>query len=496
MGGGNNMGNALIFDWLDLRAIAPEMLLALSGLVLLMGVAFGARKNTVHALAVLVLLYAAGVCSLVTPVNTSPFHGLLHLSDFTQYGKALLLLSSALVLMQARPWLLSHPDAPNEFVVLSLFSALGLMLLISASSFLMLYMSLELSSLALYVLAAIRRDDGQSSEAGIKYFVLGSLSSCLMLFGISLIYGTTGSVDYAAVGHLLEALKPGQGTVPSEQLAFLLGLVLVLVGLFFKISAVPFHMWTPDVYSGTPTVVTSLFAAAPKIAAVLALTTLLAGPFAAAPGFWQGIVVLVAVGSMLVGAWGAITQTQLKRLLAYSSIGHVGFMLVGLAAGGQAAISSVFIYLVIYAASNIGAFGVVLLLTRREEPVEHTAELAGLSRTHPLMAFAMASFLLSMAGIPPLAGFFGKFYVFLAAIQSGMIGLAVIGVLASVVSCFYYLKIIKIMYFDEPSAAFDVGLPLLSRFVVLVCLIVTLFFLLLPAPLLSVAHRAALAFAS
>ncbi len=481
------------FNWAELHSIATELTIAVASIVLLMGVAFGGArvKPVIHALGVIVLLWGAGMLMLA-PEETGPlFAGMMHISAFTQAGKALILLSSALVLIQSRPWLMAHTDAPGEYVVLALFSVLGLMLLVSSTSFLMLYLALELSSLALYVLASIQRDNPLASEAGIKYFVLGALSSCIMLFGISLIYGTTGTISYSGVASLLHALQPGQGSVPPEQLAFLLGVVLLLIGLFFKMSAVPFHMWTPDVYAGTPTVVTSFFAAAPKVAPVLALLVLLTGPFADAPGYWRGIIVLVAVASMLVGAWGAITQSNLKRLLAYSSIGHVGFMLVGFVAGGKLAVSSVFIYLVIYAISNIGAFGVILLAGRGVEPAESTADLAGLSRTRPWLAFSMAAFLLSMAGIPPLAGFFAKLYVFLAAVQQGMIGLTIVGVLSSVVACFYYLKIIKVMYFDEPTNPHDAGQPILSRLVVGFCALFSVGFLIYPAPLLELAERAA-----
>ena len=483
------------FSWAELNGIIPELTLAIGAIILLMGVAFGGARSmgTTHLLGVLVLFYNAFLVGYGDMTGQNLFGGMLHLSAYTQWVKALILVSAGGTLLLSRRWLLTHPQAQPEFVVLTLFSTLGLMLLVSSADLLALYICLELSSLALYVLAAIKRDDGDASEAGIKYFVLGALSSCLMLFGISLLYGASGTTSYVGIQKLLIALQPGVGPIPAEQLAFLLGMVMLLVGLFFKISAVPFHMWTPDVYDGTPTVVTAFFANAPKIGALMALVTLLAVPFGAAPGYWQGIVILVSVGSMLVGAWGAITQKRIKRLLAYSSIGHVGFVLVGIAAGGAAAISSSLLYMALYAASSVGAFGIVLLLNRQGESITELSELRGLSRQHPLMAFALAGFLFSMAGIPPLAGFFGKFYVFLAAVKAGMVVLTTIGVLASVVACFYYLKIIKIMYFDEPDAPYDAERPLGAVFVVAVCAIITFGFVLYPTPLTHISHLAATA---
>jgi NADH-quinone oxidoreductase subunit N len=484
------------FSWNDLNYLVPEIELALGAFILLMGIAFSGSersKSLAHWLGVLLLLHCAVMTAFGPMATLSLFSDMIHLSPFTQWVKALILGAGGLTLLLSRRWLLTHPQAQPEFVVLTIFSVLGLMLLVSSADFLSLYVSLELSSLALYVLAAIQRDDAKSSEAGVKYFVLGALASCMLLFGISLVYGTTGTTNFDGISKLLIALHAGDGVIPSEQLAFVLGLVLVLIGAFFKISAVPFHMWTPDVYHGSPTVVTAYFANAPKIGSLMLLVVLLNVPFVAAPGYWQQIVGLVAVASMLVGAWGAITQKNIKRLLAYSSIGHVGFVLVGLTATGVNAVSATLLYMVLYAASSIGAFGIILLLTRNNEPVELLSDLRGLSRRFPMLAFAFAAFLFSMAGIPPLAGFFGKFYVFMAAVEKGFIGLAVVGVLASVVSCFYYLKIVKIMYFDEAEEEYDAELPFASRLVVGICALVTLGFVVYPAPLKAITDAAAAA---
>jgi NADH-quinone oxidoreductase subunit N len=318
-----------------------------------------------------------------------------------------------------------------------------MLLMISANDLISLYLGLETQSLSLYVIAAINRDSVKSTEAGLKYFVLGALSSGMLLYGASLIYGFTGQTTFGGIAAAL--------TGDHASLGLLFGLVFLISGLAFKVSAVPFHMWTPDVYEGAPTPVTAFLAAAPKVAAMALFVRVMVGPFAAVTHDWQQIVTFISIASMVLGAFAAIGQRNIKRLMAYSSIGHMGYALVGLAAGNQAGVEGVVIYLLIYVAMTIGTFVCIIAMRRATGPVEDIADLAGLSRTNPVMAFFFATLLFSLAGIPPLAGFFAKFYVFLAAIQAGLYPLAVIGVLASVVGAYYYLRIVKIMYFDEPA---------------------------------------------
>jgi NADH-quinone oxidoreductase subunit N len=320
-----------------------------------------------------------------------------------------------------------------------------MLLLISAGDLIALYLGLELMSLALYVVAAFDRDNVRSTEAGLKYFVLGALSSGMLLYGASLIYGFTGTVKFPGIA----AAAAGGG------IGVVVGIVLLFAGLCFKVSAVPFHMWTPDVYQGAPTPVTAFFASAPKVAAIAVFMRVCLSAFPTVALQWQQVIVFVAIASMMLGSFAAIGQRNFKRLMAYSSIGHMGFALVGLAAGIQEGIQGVLVYMAIYVAMTLGVFACIVAMRRDHKSFEDIADLSGLARTNPAMAFALAILMFSLAGIPPLAGFFAKYYVFLAAIKAGMITLAVLGVLASVVSCYYYLLIVKVMYFDEPAPAFD-----------------------------------------
>jgi NADH-quinone oxidoreductase subunit N len=356
-----------------------------------------------------------------------------------------------------------------------------MLMLISAADLIALYLGLELMSLSLYVVAAYERENARSTEAGLKYFVLGALSSGMLLYGASLIYGFTGTVSFAGIA---KATGHGAG------IGLIFGLVFLFVGFCFKISAVPFHMWTPDVYEGAPTPVTAFFAAAPKVAAIAIFMRATVVAFPGITHEWQQIVVFVSIASMALGSFAAIGQRNIKRLLAYSSIGHMGFALVGIAAGTQEGIQGVLIYMAIYVAMTLGTFAVILSMRRGGVLVEQIGDLAGLSRTHPTMAFVLAMLLFSLAGIPPLAGFFAKFYVFLAAINAGLYGLAVVGVLTSVVGAYYYLTIVKIMYFDEPVAGFE-RMPVLLRFVLGVAGLINIFFFAYPAPLLGAATAAA-----
>jgi NADH-quinone oxidoreductase subunit N len=359
----------------------------------------------------------------------------------------------------------------------------GMMIMASATNLMSLYIGLELQSLAIYVLAAFARDDVRSSEAGLKYFVLGALASGLLLYGISLAYGFSGTMDFA---------KLSQAFAAPEQVSpgLVIGVVFIVAGLAFKISAVPFHMWTPDVYEGAPTPVTAFMSTAPKVAAMALLLRVLEMPFGHLGGAWQQLIVLVSIASMLLGALAAIGQTSIKRLMAYSSIGHMGYALIGLAVGTQAGIQGVMIYLVTYVFMSAGVFACVIAMRRRGIALEKIADLSGLARTDPMLALAFAIFMFSMAGIPPFSGFFGKLYVFYAAVQAGYWALAVIGVLTSVIGAYYYLRVIKVMYFDDSQPAFDIRPPSLSFVAGIGALVTTLFFV-FPAPVIAAAQAAA-----
>jgi len=367
-----------------------------------------------------------------------------------------------------------------EYAILILLSTTGMLMLISAADLIALYLGLELMSLALYVVAAFERDSIRATEAGLKYFVLGALSSGMLLYGASLIYGFTGTVSFVGIAK----------AAPHGGIGLIFGLVFLFAGFCFKVSAVPFHMWTPDVYEGAPTPITAFFAAAPKVAgiAMFVRTTIVAFPEITAQ--WQQIVVFVAIASMALGAFAAIGQRNIKRLMAYSSIGHMGFALVGLAAGTSEGVQGVLIYMAIYVAMTLGTFACILAMQRGGQPVEDIGDLAGLARTKPAMAFFFAMLLFSLAGIPPLAGFFAKFYVFLAAIKAGLFTLAVVGVLASVVGAYYYLAIIKIMYFDEAAGAFE-PMPHALKLVLAVSGLFNLLFFVYPGPLVAAAAAAA-----
>jgi len=371
-------------------------------------------------------------------------------------------------------------QARFEYSVLIVLSTLGMLMLISAADLIALYLGLELMSLPLYVVAASHRSSLRSTEAGLKYFVLGALSSGMLLYGASLTYGFTGTVTFSGIA--TSAADAGTGLI--------FGLVFLFAGFCFKVSAVPFHMWTPDVYEGAPTPVTAFFAATPKVAGIAMFVRAAVMAFPGITAQWQEIVVFVSIASMLLGSFAAIGQRNIKRLMAYSSIGHMGFALIGLAAGTSQGVEGVLMYMAIYVTMTLGVFAVILSMRRTAGAVESIDQLAGLSRTHPTMAFFLAMLLFSMAGIPPLAGFFAKFYVFLAAIQAGLYTLAVVGVLASVVGAYYYLAVVKTMYFDEPAEGF-VPMPDELKVVLAVCGLFNILFFLYPAPLVGVASAAA-----
>jgi NADH-quinone oxidoreductase subunit N len=468
---------------LDLPAllpVLPELVLALGAMALLMlGVYRG--EGTVHVVdgAAVALLVVAGLIVLWLPDGQS-FGGSFVVDGFGRFLKILALAGSAAAIVMSLDYAARERQAKFEYSVLILLATLGMLMLISAADLIALYLGLELMSLALYVVAASNRDSARSSEAGLKYFVLGALSSGMLLYGASLIYGFTGTVSFAGI-----AQASTQGGI-----GLTFGLVFLLAGFCFKVSAVPFHMWTPDVYEGAPTPVTAFFAAAPKVAGIAVFVRAATMAFPGIALQWQQILVFVAIASMALGAFAAIGQTNIKRLMAYSSIGHMGFALIGLAAATPEGVQGVLVYMAIYVTMTLGVFAAVLAMRRPEGMVENIADLSGLARSHPAMAFFLAMLLFSMAGVPPLAGFFAKFYVFLAAIKAGLYALAVIGVLASVVGAYYYLLIVKTMYFDEPAGRF-VGMPRELRIVLGVCGLFNILFFVYPGPLVGAATAAA-----
>jgi NADH-quinone oxidoreductase subunit N len=366
-----------------------------------------------------------------------------------------------------------------EYPILALFAGIGMLLMISANDMLALYVGLELQSLSLYVLAAIKRNQAKAAEAGMKYFVLGAISSGMLLFGISMIYGFTGSTNFEIIAQ----------TLASEvSIGAVIGFVFILAALAFKISAAPFHMWTPDVYQGAPTSVTAFFAIVPKVAAIALIIRLLFIPFAPLSDQWFQIIWLLSFLSMMVGAFAALRQDNIKRLLAYSSIGNMGYVLIGIVAGGQAGLSAVLIYLTLYMIMTAGTFGIVLCMRCDGVGVEKISDLAGLSQNSPWLAYPMALLMFSMSGIPPMAGFFGKFFIFKAALESGNYILAVIGVLTSVVAAYYYLRIIKVMFFDEPDDKFEGTIETSRKIIIGLSLFVVVAFIFNPTPLIDIAE--------
>ena len=433
----------------DIIVALPEIWLAVASMALLVLGVFRRRDaaDLVNSAALVALAVAAGIVIFGTEGRELAFHGAFVVDSFARILKVMVLFGSAVAVILSVHFMKAEGIERFEYPILILLATLGALVMISANDLITLYLGLELHSLALYVVAAIDRDSTRSSEAGLKYFVLGALSSGMLLYGASLVYGFTGSTGFPEIAAQLREAGAGLGLI--------FGLVFLIAGLAFKIAAVPFHMWTPDVYEGSPTPVTAFFAAAPKVAAVAVFVRAMIAPFPAIAPDWQQIVVFLAIASMALGAFAAIGQSNIKRLLAYSSIGHVGYALVGLATGTQDGVRGVVVYLIIYLIMTLGTFACVLAMRRRDGAVEEIADLAGLARTNRPMAFVLAMLMFSLAGIPPLAGFFAKYFVFLAAIQAGFVGLAVIGVVLSVIGSYYYVRIVKVMFFDEPIEPFE-----------------------------------------
>ena len=472
----------------DTVTALPEVFIAALAMILLL---VGAYQRTGSArliawLSVVTMVIAGLLVWAGADSRVSAFNGLFVVDGFTNFAKMLVLLGAALAVLLSFAYNVNERIDRFEYPVLILFAVLGMMMMVSANDLMSLYLGIELQSLALYVVAAFRRDTVRSSEAGLKYFVLGALSSGILLYGMSLVYGFAGTTNFDLLAQVFES-ETGGGT----SVGLVVGIVFIAAGLAFKVSAVPFHMWTPDVYEGAPTPVTAFFAVAPKIAAMVLFVRVMIGPFGDLLDQWQQIIILISLASMILGAFAAINQNNIKRLMAYSSIGNMGYALVGLAAGTETGAQAVLLYLTIYLFMNTGAFACILAMRRDGRMVEGIDELAGLSKTNPYMAAALAVFMFSMAGIPPLAGFFGKLYVFLAAVEAGLHVLAVIGLLTSVVAAFYYIRIVKLMYFDEPAERFDRPVGREISAILVGTGVVTMFFFIVLAPVLNSAERAA-----
>ena len=467
--------------------ILPEIVLTVGGLVLMMMAAFVGRRGTalISWLAI-ALLIAATLALAGAPSHAGPiFDGMVSADLFASFGKAIIFLSAAVAIVAARGWFERGTEHASEYAVLIVFAAVGMSVMVSATSLISLYVGLELNSLAGYVLASYLRTDERSAEAGLKYFVLGALASGILLYGISLLYGFTGTTSFTGVAAAFARGAPSLG--------LLFGLVFLLAGLAFKISAVPFHMWTPDVYEGAPTPVTTFFASAPKVAGVLLSVRVCIDALGSATDAWRQIVIVAALASIYLGAIAAYGQDNIKRLLAYSSINNVGFALIGLAAAGPQGASAVLFYMAVYVVMTVGAFLCVLWM--RDETgaqVESIASLSGLAQQQPGLAAALAIFMFSLAGVPPLFGFWPKLLVFSAAVHAGYVALAVAGILGAVIGAYYYLKIVKVMYMDEPAAPYArVREPLQGLLIGLAALVVSPLGYLLIKPLAEFADRAA-----
>jgi len=467
----------------DLMVLLPELILAIGAMALLLtGAISDGKAAPLVNWGAIVLLLVAGAATVMGPDHTTAFHGAFVADGFSRFAKLLIVAGAALSILLADEFFSTASLSRFELPVLMVLSSLGMMLMVSSASFLALYMGLELQSLALYVLASFNRDHLRSTEAGLKYFVLGALSSGMLLYGISLIYGFTGSTEFTAIAAVTHG---GAG------LGVIFGIVFLIAGLAFKVSAVPFHMWTPDVYEGAPTPITAYFATAAKVAALCLFLRAILTPFPDLIHQWRQIIVFISVLSMALGAIAAIGQTNIKRLMAYSSIGHMGYALLGLAAGTSIGTRGVLIYLAIYVFTNLGVFAAIQAMRRGGKAVENISDLSGLARTDLKLAVVFSMLFLSLAGIPPLAGFFAKWYVFVAAIQAGLIVPSVIGVLSSAIGLVYYLKLVKVMFFDEPAPAFDPISGFGSKAILMLSAIVALFFVVAASPVITAADAAA-----
>ena len=426
--------------------LIPEIFLSLSIFTFIIFGVF--KKNSFN------LIYRATI--ILVPItifliinssfeNIKIFNNSFALDQFSSFMKILILVSSFFVLIMSKKYIQDINNNKFEYPVIMLIAILGMFFMVSSNDLILFYLGLELQSLSLYILASIDRDNLRSSEAGIKYFVLSALSSGLLLYGCSLLYGFTGSTNFQVISN----------NVGDINIGTIFAMIFILVGLAFKVSAVPFHMWTPDVYEGSPTSVTSFFAIVPKIAGIAVFIRFMYSPFQNILDQWQYILVFISIASMILGAVATINQKNIKRLIAYSSISHMGYAIAGISTGTESGFKSTMIYILIYSAMNIGFFAFVFLMKRSGKYVEEINELSGISKNHPLAALSLLIVLFSLAGIPPLAGFFAKFYIFMSVIESGMYTLAIIGLITTVVSAFYYIRIVKVMYFDNPKKPFE-----------------------------------------
>jgi len=426
--------------------LLPELFLSLALMTLLMlGVFIKKSFKLVNLLTILTLIFAIALVLNQSDEVIKIFNGSYVIDKLSIFMKVLTLLFCLFVLLTSKDYVKSNAIDKIEYPVIILASTLGMILMVSSYDLIVFYLGLELQSLGLYILASFKRNEEKSTEAGLKYFILSALASGLLLYGCSLIYGFTGSTNFEIISENLSGKNPGA----------VFGIVFIIVGLAFKVSAVPFHMWTPDVYEGSPTSVTSFFALVPKIAAITVFIRFMYVPFINVISQWQIIIIFLSIASMILGAVAAIGQNNIKRLMAYSTIGHMGYALAGLAVGTNQGIQSTIIYLTIYLVMNLGIFGCIFMLKRDSIYYENIMDLSGLSKNHPMLSFSFLIILFSLAGIPPLAGFFAKFYIFMSVIESKMYALAIIGLLTTVISAFYYLRIIKIIYFDKPKKPFD-----------------------------------------
>ncbi|MFL6741850.1 MAG: NADH-quinone oxidoreductase subunit NuoN [Sphingomicrobium sp.] len=467
--------------------ILPELILSIGGTILMLVAAFAGRRGSgLTSWLAVALLLAATAALIGAPSHAGPIYdGLISADLFASFGKAIMFPSAAIAIIAAQGWFERDHEHSSEYAVLIVFAAVGMSVMVSATSLISLYVGLELNSLASYVLASYRRSDERSAEAGLKYFVLGALASGILLYGISLLYGFTGTTNFTGIAAAFGREAPSLG--------LLFGLVFVLAGLAFKASVVPFHMWTPDVYEGAPTPVTMFFSTAPKAAAVLLATRVCLEALAPAADAWRQIVIFAALASIFLGAVAAYGQTNIKRLLAYSSINNVGFALVGLVAAGPNGASAVLFYMAVYVVMNVGAFLCVLWMRDAQgRPIETIASLAGLSQTRPGFAFALFVFMFSLAGVPPMFGFWPKLLVFQAAVGAGFAPFAVAAILGTVVGAYYYLKIVKVMYMDDPAEPYArVREPVQGALVLLAAIAVSPLGYLLIGPLGAISDRAA-----
>ncbi|MEO1251628.1 MAG: NADH-quinone oxidoreductase subunit NuoN [Pseudomonadota bacterium] len=434
----------------SLLSALPELALAVGAMALLIaGVFMGDKSTPQISMASIALLVLAAGLALFGPsaAPASLFDGAFEIDAFAKFAKVIIFIAAAIAIQMSARFFEGDAAQRFEYPVLIVLAAFGMSLMVSANDLISLYMGVETQSLALYILASFNRDSRRSTEAGLKYFVLGALSSGLLLYGASLVYGFSGSTQFSDIARVAMS--------EDNNIGLVIGLVFLISGLAFKVSAAPFHMWTPDVYEGAPTPVTAFFAAAPKLAGMALFARALVVSFPGVIDDWQPIIAIIAVASMAIGAFSAIAQTNIKRLMAYSSIGHMGYALVGLAAGTAEGVSAVLVYMAIYVAMTIGAFACILMMRRRGGMTESIEDLSGLTKTNMPLAVVFTILLFSLAGVPPLAGFFGKWFVFFAAVEAGLVWLAVVGVLASAVSAFYYLRIVWFMWFDEPAPAFE-----------------------------------------